>query len=442
MSLRRNKICITLFGLLFFSLHAPLHMQAAEMITLDRALKIALKKNPSLAASQSEVNIAQHRVTQAFADYYPQLSASSGYDRTRTYYETSQTNTGIMSNTNTGNIENNISTGLSVSQYLYDFGKTPAQVEKSRKSKESIEKGLETVEKTLVRDVKQAFFEVLKNQQLVFVSRENLEFRKQQLEQARALYKTGMRPKIDITRGEVETSKARLSLVVSEYGLQESIIAFEKLLGGPPVSGEYILEEEDSHVMPSPPLKNLVEDALDSRPEMAALKAQVDSAEAGLLSAKRSYFPSLKANGSYAYSGEELPLEDRRWQIGVNLSWPLFTGFRQSSQVKEAKEEVTRLNAQLASRRLLVTEEVTRAYFQLRTAQETIKNAETALRQAKENLSIAQGSYKAGVSDSIELSDAQVLYTESRSELVQALYDSHRARAGLEFAVGGQISSE
>jgi outer membrane protein TolC len=85
-------------------------------------------------------------------------------------------------------------------------------------------------------------------------------------------------------------------------------------------------------------------------------------------------------------------------------------------------------------------EEVTQAYLTVNEAEETIKTAETAFRQAKENLDMAEGRYKTGVSDSIELSDAQVLYTESRSSLVQAMYEHHKALAGLEFAVGGQQS--
>jgi outer membrane protein len=249
-----------------------------------------------------------------------------------------------------------------------------------------------------------------------------------------------MRPKIDVTRAEVGVSQAQLDLIATEYGLQESIISFEKLLGGPPVTGSaYSLSEEIPSAPPSPDLQSLIEMALEERSELASLKAQVKGAESDLLSTKRSAYPSLNASGSYSYYGEELPLEDQRWQVGISLSWPLFTGFNQTGQVNESEAEMNRLKAQLENSNLSVTEEVTRAYFQLKTAEEAIKTAENTLKQAKENLDIAQGRYQAGVSDVIELSDAQMLYTESRSALVQAVYDHHKAQAGLEFAVGGQI---
>jgi outer membrane protein len=63
-----------------------------------------------------------------------------------------------------------------------------------------------------------------------------------------------------------------------------------------------------------------------------------------------------------------------------------------------------------------------------------------ALRQAKENLAMAEGRYNAGVSDAIEFSDAQVLYTESRSALVQSIYTQYKAFAQLAYAVGGDIN--
>jgi outer membrane protein len=428
-----RNIYFLITGLLFLALKIPLSVQASELITLEQALNIALAKNPSLTASRNEVSAAHARVTQTRAAYYPQLDASAGINRTWNDLGDNS------ADKNSKDVTDSYATGLSVSQYLFDFGKTPAQVALSNQSLSSSEKGFETVEKTLVRDVNQAYFDVLKNHQLVIVSKENVDVRRQQLEQARALYQQGLRPKIDVTRGEVEASQAQLGLVIIEFGLREAIITFERLLGGPPVIGTYSLAEINPSSISPPALERLIKIAIEKRSELAGILAQVKAAESGLLYAKRSAYPSLDARGTYTYGSDALPLEDHRWQAGVYLSWPLFTGFRQTGQVNESRAEVNKLSAQLESGKLLVTEEVSRAYFLLQTARETTKNAKIALGQAKDNLAIAQGRYKAGVSDSIELSDAQVLYTESRSALVQSAYERHKAMAGLEFAVGVQF---
>jgi outer membrane protein len=404
----------------------------ADRIDLDQALAIALERNPSLAASRSDVDAAQAGVTQATAAYYPQLKASAGYDRTWSDQEAGASDGGDSPT----EITDTFATGISLSQYLFDFGKTQAEVDRSRKSLAVVEKQLTTVEKTLVRDVAQAYFEVLKNHELVTVSQENLAMRRQLLDQAKALYEQGMRPRIDVTSAEAELSQAQLSLVTSQFGVQEATIAFERLLGGPPSSGAYTLAEVAPAPSPTTDLPPLIQKGTVARSEIAALQAQVDAAQAGVLATRRSAYPSLDATGSYAYEGEAVPMEDHRWQVGVSLNWSLFTGFRQAGEVAEAKADLKRLRAELRNQKLQVTEEISQAFFQWQTAKASIRSAETALRQAEENLAIARGRYKAGVSDVVELSDAQVLYTESRSALVQAVYERHEALAGLTFAVG------
>jgi outer membrane protein len=431
---KANRIRAAALVLFLALLTVPLYLHAAEVLTLEEAIEIAMQRNPFLVASRSEVDAARARVTQAAAPYYPQVSASAGYDHT--WNNTSTSSFGTNDSVDT------YAAGLSVSQFIYDFGKTPAQVEKSSQGFESTQSNLKTVEKTLVKDIKQSYFETLKNQQLVNVGEEALDGRKKHLEQARALYKEGMRPRIDVTRGEVEVSQAKLQLVIARYGLRRSIIALEKLLGGAPKSGTYVLAEENPPSRTPPELKPLIDLALEQRSELAGVKAQIKSAEADLVSARRSAYPSLNARGAYDYSGNDDPLDhelDHRWQVGVSLNWPLFTGYRQTAQVSESQANVRRLNALYENQILSVIEEVTQAYLTVNEAGEAIKTAETALRQAKENLDMAEGRYKTGVSDSIELSDAQVLYTESRSSLVQAMYEHHKALAGLEFAVGGQL---
>jgi TolC family type I secretion outer membrane protein len=422
---------------IFCFLLMPLGLYADEAITLEHALNIALKKSPSLGSRRSDVDAADARLTQSKSAYYPQLNATAGYDHT---WSDSTGGAGIgASGGGSSGDSGDYSTGLTVNQYLFDFGKTPAQVETSRQNLESTRKSYEISEKTLIRDIKQAYFEVLKNHQLVIVSKENVAFQKQQLAQARALYKEGMRPKIDVTRAEVQISQAELKLLNDTFTLRRSIIAFEKLLGGPPVPGPYSLAEANPGLQPPPALDPLVDQAVSRRPEFMRIQAQIKSAEAGLLSAKRSAYPSLSARGSYSNSGESFPLEDERWQAGVNLNWPLFTGFRKTGQIAESTADINGLNAQLDSLKLSVTEEVTRAFLLVQANTEAIKTSEVALRQAKENLDMAEGRYKTGVSDALELSDAQVLYTESRSSLVQSVYEQYKALAELEFSVGGDL---
>jgi outer membrane protein TolC len=430
----RWRILLPILTLSTGLLMAASMVWAEPVLTLNQAVAIAFEKSPLLEASRNEVDAASARLTQATAAYYPQLNVVAGYDRTWSDTVVGPT----VRDANEG--VDDYSAGVNLNQYLFDFGKTPAQVEKSRQNKEVSGKNFDSLKISLVRDVKLAYFEILKNQQLVLVAQENVALQEQQLKQARAIYSQGMRPKIDVTRAEVQISQAALSLLNARYGLQRSVIAFETILGGPPVAGAYTLAEENPEPDIQLVLDVLVETAIRKRPELMGINAQIKSSEAALLSAKRSAFPGLTASGSYHKSGDELPIDEDRWQVGLSLNWSLFTGFRRSGQAAESKADVNRYKAQYVNRRLVVTEEVTRAFLLVQATGEAIKTSEMALRQAKENLAMAEGRYKTGVSDAIELSDAQVLYTESRSSLVQSIYEQYKAYAELEYAVGGSFN--
>ncbi len=429
----RNKFNV-LAGLILIAviLASPAMSSASEVLSLDRAVAIALKKNPSLSASRSEVDAARARITQAASSYLPQINATGEYNHTWSDMDSTAKDT--------KNDYNNYSANLSVTQLIYDFGRTSAQIGKSRHAFDSSRNNFETRRMDIIKNVKDAYFEALKKQSLLDVSNESLQLRKRHLEQAVAFYKEGMRPRIDTTRSKVEVSQAELKLVTARYDLQKAMIALERLLGGPPVSGEYSLMNEDQLQKPPAGLPPLIELALEKRSEISSLEFQIKASETAMLSIRRSSLPSLNAKASYQSLGNEFPLNDN-WNAGVVLKWELFTGFRQSGQIYEYMAETKRLKALLDFLKLAVTEEVTQTFLGVHETLEAINVAKTALEHARDNLALARGRYQNGVSDAVEFSDAQILYTESKSALVQAVYNHKKAWAGLEYAVGEKLDN-
>ncbi|MFH1103089.1 MAG: TolC family protein [Pseudomonadota bacterium] len=426
--MRQNKrLWFKLALALFITATVSDPSRAEEVVTLKRALTIALDRNPVLSAAQFSVASAQARVTQAVSAYLPQWNATGEY-----LYHRDETDLSSDDDNDT------YAAGFSISQLVYDFGRTSNQIHNSRYQLNSSQSDLESVRIALIRDVKTVYFEVLKRQRLLEVSEEALQVKQRHLQQALALYQQGMRPKIDVTRSEAEVSQAELLMVQARYALQKARIALETRLGGPPVSGKYALAEVDRMLEMPEKLESLLVLAFKARPDMSNYQAQIQAAEATLLSVKRASWPSFNANGAYRFAGTDFPLNER-WEAGLALKWELFTGFKRSGQISESEAGVRRLQSLLENRKLEATEEVTQAYLQVHEAIEAIRTAQTALRQAKENLDLAEGRYRAGVSNAIELSDAQVLYTQARSLLVQAVYDHLKAWAGLEFAVGGDL---
>jgi outer membrane protein TolC len=239
-----------------------------------------------------------------------------------------------------------------------------------------------------------------------------------------------------VTKGEVEVSKTRLELIQARYNLRTSKVDLEKLLGGPPVTGPYDLAETPLRPPMPDDLDRLTKKALERRPEIANLKAQLTAARASLDSAQGGYWPSLNAEGGYGWTDTDFPL-DSAWQAGLVLQWDLFTGFRTKGRVDEARANIMKIKARIKDQELLVSQEVSQYFLNLHQASESIDTAALGLKQAEENLALAKGRYRTGVGNAIEFSDAEVLVTQAKSVLVQANYSYLQALAELERAVGG-----
>ncbi len=397
-----------------------------KVLSLEQAVGLALKNNPTLEAARQEVAQAEGRVTQSTSRWWPQLSGAAGY--TRNYSDRSRTS-------NYSGHYDYYEGELSLTQKIYDFGQTGGKVEASRQELSAVQHDLSTRRDEVVLAVKTTYFEVLKNQHLVQVATKTLESQQRHVEQAKGFYATGLRPKIDVARAAVDLANARLALISAQYRRREARVALERIMGGRPWRNKYELASEKG--LPPLPgkLEPLIVEAMGQRPETASLKAAIAASRGRLEAAQGGYWPSLDAGGSYGYGNTDFPLEND-WGAGVSLSWAIFSGFLTKGQVNEARAQILQRQARLKDLELGISEEVEQAWLVVRESQERIEVAQTALEAAKENFRLAQGRYENGVGDAIEFTDAQVARFQAASDLVRARYNYLQAYAALERALG------
>lgn len=143
----------------------------------------------------------------------------------------------------------------------------------------------------------------------------------------------------------------------------------------------------------------------------------------------------LPHTAAFTYRGADFPL-DEGWNLGSSLSAPVFSGFLTTYQVTEARANYDVLEANELALRQDIHLQVQQAYLVLREADERVTTAELAVRQAKENLDIAQGRYDAGVGSPIEVTDALVAYSDAQTSHTSALFDYKIAQASIEKSIG------
>ncbi len=430
------KKIITFMALLIFFIPftagAEEIIKKGESLNLNRCVEIALKMHPNIIAATNTVNANESRVGQSKSTYYPQINWSSTYSRTKPASPSSGSSGGSFGSSNES--FNQYSTGFSLNQTIYDFGKTPTQVKIQNLNLDSSRSDLRNTTDQIIFTVKQAYYGVIQAKYNMIVAEDTVKQTKQHLEQAKGFYEVGTKPKFDVTKAEVDLSTAKLNLIKNENAFRISIVTLNNVMGIPDAP-EYTLDE----AMPFAKYEITLEDALtkayQNRPDFQSIIAKRQAAERSIELAKTGYYPVLSGNAGYNWSGEQFPLEDG-WNIGATLSFPIFSGFLTKYQVEEAKANLNVLKANEESLKQTIFLEVQEAYLTLRAAEEAIPTAKLGVEQAQENLDIANGRYAAGVGSPIEVTDAEVGLANARTSHIQALYVDKVAQASIEKAMG------
>ena len=416
-------ICCLLFVLIIpFESDAEEVIKKGEMLDLQRCIGIAIKRHPNIIAAMSTVDVNQSRIGQAQANYYPQLNWSSGYSR---YSPVSRT---------TSRSFDEYTSSATLKQNIYDFGKTATQVDIQRLNLNSSRLDLENTSEQLIINVKQAYYGLLLAKRNRDVALETVKQFEQHLEQARGFYEVGTKPKFDVTKAEVDRSNAKLNLIKAENALRIAKVNLNNTLGLPEAP-EYEIEDNLLFKKYEIPLEGAIKRAYENRPDLKSIITKKNAAESSIELAKKGYYPTLSGNADYNWAGETFPL-NHGWDVGVTVTFPIFSGFLTKYQVNEARSNLNVLKANEEALRQGIFLEVQQAYLNLHEAEERISTAEITVRQAEENLELAKGRYAAGVGNPIEVTDAMVAYSNAKTAYIQALYDHKVAQASLEKAMG------
>ena len=306
-----------------------------QIVTLNQALKAAFRHNPSIEASRHEVVALDAMVDQATSAYLPRFSNMTNYyrvggdlpDMIGGLFQNLSRQSGAAGLPNMDSPLNIYNTNFFVSQHLYDFGKTSGSLENRQQHLAAGRKDLDKLIADVVYTVKETYFEMLKKERLARVAKDSLNTYEKHHEQAKALFESGLRPRIDVTKSLVDRAKSKLKLIKAKFAVRTARVDLENIIGGPPVEGAYNIAEIST--LPGMPtdIDPLVEEALSHRAEIASLKNQIMAAEAQLTATSSDYWPTVSANGGYGFASTEFPLRDY-WVAGVTLKWEIFSGFR------------------------------------------------------------------------------------------------------------------
>lgn len=396
---------------------------AVERLTLDQCIEITLKRNPNIAAAESTMIAAGTRVGQARSAYYPQISLAGNYTKFSPYTDPTNASQDLYQGTAT------------LTQNIFDFGKTPSQVRIQRLGHDASREDRRTVYSQVVFNVKQAYYTLLQAGKNLDVALETVKLNKEQLDQARGFFEAGVKSKYDVTSAEVNLSNARLAHIRAENAVQIARVTLKNTMGAPDLP-DFSIEDTLAFQKYQITFEDAIQKAYANRPDLKSVLAKKEASRESISLARSGYYPSLTGNASMTRADSDYPPEKSGWSAGVTLTFPLFSGFLTNYQVKEAKETLNVQKANEESLRQGIVLDVQQAYLNLRAFEDGVAVAELTIRQAQENYDIATGRYNAGVGSPLDVTNALLVLSNAKTNHIAALANYKIAEAALLKAMG------
>ena len=410
----------------------------AQDLSLDDCINIALKNKETLKSAQLDLKSAKAGKIGAFSNILPSVSFYGGRVQTK-YAPTGETDFGnidLFAN------QTSFSAGATVRQNIFDGGgwwNRIAQAKNYYAISQQLERQIRT---NVIAEVHRTYFQLLKNQQLYEVAKQNLELTEQQVELAQKRFDLGAAKKTDLLKSKVARGTAKSALISQETLLHVAISDLRNAMGMFGDNSEMKISDEILPLQSIPSFDEAIDILKENNPGILASEAQLTDAKIRKKLTIASRLPSLSASVSrQAYSTELGGLADAfkdDWKIttSLNLSFPIFNGMALSTQTQQVKLAIRKQENDL----ITITNDaivglesvmgVVSDYFIIIPINEEI------LASAEEDLKLVSERYRLGSASILELLDAQVSVTRARVDLVSSKYDARIQEAYLKAQLG------
>ena len=417
-----RKVALTVASVIAVTM--PLSWASAE--TLQDALASTYENNPSLLAQRASVRGVDENVPQALSGWRPQVLATGSVGAT--HGSTSATSAG------SGNDWNPTQAALTVSQPIYSGGTTVASTKSAEATVNAARANLTSTEQTIFQSAVVAYMNVLRDEALVELNKNNTAVLRRQLEAANDRFQVG-----EITRTDVAQAQARLADSISnqiqaEGNLRSTRANFERIVGRPPMALEDPAVPADFPESEEAALSI----ALDNHPDIQAAKFSEESSRHTIRATSGKLLPSLSVDGTVSHGNETSGSGTYSDTAGISavLTVPLYQSGAVYSQVRQARQVNSQRLEQIEETVRGVREAVIQSWEQLETARSRIGSNEEAVRANTIALDGVEQEAQVGSRTTLDVLNAEQELLLSKVNLVTARRDQYVAIYTVLSAIG------
>ncbi|CAN5706327.1 TolC family protein [soil metagenome] len=382
-------------------------------LTLEEIVDVGLRNNPTTRLAWANAQTAASIYGVERGAWLPTVDAEVNASRLKT--AASQGRTAVEQSV--------LTPSVTLSYLLFDFGGRSGRVAGARQRLIASSFVHNAAIQDAVLRIQVSYFQYLANRSLLDAQRTTLEEARTNLTAAEERRRVGLATIADVLQARTAASQARLELETTEGNVQTTRGALALALGLP----ANLPFDVDSSAAAAPvaaladSVNAIIATALQGRPDLAAIQAEVEAARAGITEARAGLLPSLgfSATGGRTYA-TTIPDGADSYTLSLGLRIPLFSGFSRQYDLRAAEYEAEAARARAQSLRQEVVFQVFSAYYALQTATRRVATARDLLASAEQSNEVALGRYKAGVGSVLDLLSAQTALASARAQQVEA----------------------
>jgi len=417
-----------------------------DPLSLRDAVRLALRENPAIAATDAGAKAAEARVAQAHSGSLPKVNYTESFARSNnpifvfssllTQNQFTEQNFAIGP-LNRPDFLNNFQSLVTVDQTVYDAGQTKHATRSAELSQKMTGEESRRVQSDLIAAVARAYYGAVLAAESLKTAQQAVRSAEADLERAQAVNAAGMSTDVDVLSIRVHLAAVNEQRIQRSADLDVARAALNDALGQPLDTRHELTTQLQPAVLPDIELKGVEREAAGARPEARQMKLALDLAQSQAEGARSSLWPQVSVRGAFEADRQRFVTRGgANWLASVSLRWNLFNGFADRARIEESSHWLTRAHADEQRVDSAVRLDVRRSWAGLRAAQQRIEVARAAMAEAAESLRITQNRYEAGMSNVTDLLRNETAVLESRTRYLAAVHDQRIAAAMLDLAAG------
>jgi HAE1 family hydrophobic/amphiphilic exporter-1 len=339
-------------------------------------------------------------------------------------------------------VPDNWRTRLDLQWPIYTSGRLDALERAARAEASAVGAEANAARDDLALEVARAFWALVTARSSLVVLERAIERAQSHVSDVRERLATGLVPPNELASAEAQASRQRMLAIEARNQRDVASADLARLIGESP-----LLPIEPLATLESPPaaaaqLEALMTAARADRDERQALERRIDAADERRTAARAGALPALAIVGGFDYARPNpriFPRADRwdeSWDVGVNVSWPLWDGGRAKAEAAEAAASADALRQRLQDFDATLAVELRQRTLEIESGRAAVAAADDAVRSAEEARRVVAERFAAGVVTHIEVLDAQLALLQAELDRTRALAGVRLSEARLARALG------